>query len=314
ARRAARQEAPRPQDPRVRLSLREHPGLGRLGADRRDNGSLVPVAALGHARLGRRPRLQRVGRLLPASHHRGRHPPGDGAAAQRAGALGEARRARPAGPSISAGQVAGIRRKARLMVRERYARLCLPLAALLAVGLSPPAAAATWSEPVPLLNESVFLWSRTGAQMVYGGGGRARAGWPAAVDPMTVHTLTAVRDAGGGWRAGTALPAGVIPDFVAYARTRLIGLEYRETTAGTSNGLYVRFGVLGGPLGTPRRLSRGAYSDTTLAANPRGAAVVVAATGRSGATRIRASYRPAGRSFPVLRTVSAAWARFPAAA
>ena len=167
---------------------------------------------------------------------------------------------------------------------------------------------------MPLLGESVFLWSPVGAQMMYGGDGRGMAWWPAAVDPMTVHTLTAVRDPGGGWRFGTALPVGVIPDFVPYARTRLIGLEYRETPAGASNGLYVRLGVLGGSLGRPRRLSRGAYSDIALAVNPRGAAVVVVATGRSGATRTRASYRPTGRTFPPLRTVSPAWARFPAAA
>lgn len=188
------------------------------------------------------------------------------------------------------------------------------LALLWAVVLSAPAGAATWGEPAPLLGESVFLWSPTGARMIYGADGRGMAWWPAAVDPMTVHTMTAVRDPGGDWRAGTALSPSVIPDFVPYAQTRVIGLEYRETPGGAGNGLHVRFGELGGPLGEPQRLSRGAFSDVALAANPRGAAVVVAATGRSGATRIRASYRPAGATFPSVRTVSQAWARFPAAA
>jgi hypothetical protein len=105
------------------------------------------------------------------------------------------------------------------------------LAALLAVGLSAPAAAATWTEPVSLLGGSVFLWSSVGAQIVYSADGRAMAWWPAAVDPMTLHTVTAVRDAGGAWRGGAALPAGVIPDFVSYGRARVIGLEYREALA-----------------------------------------------------------------------------------
>jgi hypothetical protein len=206
----------------------------------------------------------------------------------------------PLGATVHAGRMAAVR--------------AVVLALLCAVVLGPPAAAATWTEPMPLLGESVFLWSPVGARMIYGADGRAMAWWPAAVDPMRVHTLTGAREPGGAWRAGAALPAGVIPDFVPYAQTRMIGLEYRETGAGTSNGLYVRFGVLGGSLGQPQRLSRGAYSDVALAANAHGAAVVVAATGRSGATRIRASYRPAGGAFPLVRTISPAWARFPAAA
>jgi hypothetical protein len=200
------------------------------------------------------------------------------------------------------------------VVRERYARLPIMLAALLAVGLSAPAAAATWTEPVSLLGGSVFLSSSVGAQIVYSADGRAMAWWPAAVDPMTLHTVTAVRDAGGAWRGGAALPAGVIPDFVSYGRARVIGLEYRETPQGDSNGLYVRFGRVGGPLGTARRLSARTYSDATLAANARGGAVVAAATGRSGATEVRASYRPPGGRFAAVRAVSRAWARFPAAA
>jgi hypothetical protein len=188
------------------------------------------------------------------------------------------------------------------------------LAALGASAAAPAVAGAQWSEPTSLASGSVFVWSASGPQAIGDAGGRTLAWWPAAADPMVVRTGTAVRDPGGAWRAGPAVAAGVIPDFAPYGRSRVIALEYRETPAGSSDGLYVRLGRLGERLGGARRLSASAYSDTALAANRDGAAVVVAATGRGGASTVRAAYRPRGGRFPRVRTISRTWARFPAAA
>jgi hypothetical protein len=78
--------------------------------------------------------------------------------------------------------------------------------------------------------------------------------------------------------------------------------------------VFVAFGRLGDAPRGARRIGDEEFSDLAIAADPRGDAIAVVGTGRSGATLVKAATRPAQGRFARLRTISRTWSRFPAVA
>jgi hypothetical protein len=182
-----------------------------------------------------------------------------------------------------------------------------------AVALSGAAVAAgAWSTPEQIPGPSAEPFVNS-TWLSYDATGRAVASWTAVSPPPSV-TATAWRPPGGAWLRGADRASADVAPLARYARDRVVMLIGRQSPRPPAGGVFVAFGRLGDAPRGARRIGDQEFSDLAIAADPRGDAIAVVGTGRSGPTLVKAANRPAQGRFVRLRTISRTWSRFPAVA